>query len=260
MHDDSNEPRPGWPAPERMRLDEALVARGHFKTRSRARDAIKRGTVHVDGRPVVKPAMLVGIDATVTLSDPARPYVSRAALKLIAALDHFGFDPAGRTALDIGASTGGFTDVLLARGARRVFAVDVGHGQLDAKLRGDERVVNLEGVNARTLTPAHLGGHRPEAVVGDVSFISLTKALPPALDLTEPASFCVLLVKPQFEAGRAAIGKGGVLRDAADGRRIAAELAAWLDSLPGWTALGTLASPLAGGDGNVEYLLGGIRQ
>lgn len=247
------------PSTQRLRLDELLVRRGLFATRSRARDAVARGAVRVDGRPVTKPGQPTGPDAAIEIDDPARAYVSRAALKLIAGLDAFGLDPAGGIALDVGASTGGFTQVLLERGAAHVVALDVGHGQLDPGLAADPRVTALEKLNARDLTLDHLGGGRPDFVASDVSFISLKLALPPALDLAAPGAGCVLLVKPQFEAGRAAIGKGGLLRDPADGQRIAADLAAWLDARPGWHALGTLPSPIEGGDGNREFLLGGVK-
>ncbi len=247
------------PTAGRLRLDQFLVQRGDFPSRSRARDAILRGSVRIDGAPVDKPGALVAPTAGVEIADAARAYVSRAALKLIAALDHFGFDPSGRNALDIGASTGGFTQVLLERGASHVHCVDVGHGQLHPRLAADPRVTGFEGLNARDLETRHLGGASIGAVVSDVSFISLRLALPPALSLAAPGAFAALLVKPQFEAGRAAIGKGGLLRDPSRGAAIADALSAWLDGLPGWRSLGTIASPIAGGDGNEEFLLGGIR-
>ena len=245
--------------PEKLRLDELLVRRGLFPTRSRARDAIARGAVTLDGRPAAKPGQPARLDAEIAIDDPARRYVSRAALKLLAGLDAFGLDPQGAIALDLGASTGGFTQVLLERGAAHVVAVDVGHGQLDPLLAADPRVTVLEKLNARDLTLAHLGGRRPDFVVCDVSFISLKLALPAALDLAAPGAGCVLLVNPQFEVGRDGIGKGGLLRDPAEGERIAADLAAWLDARSGWRALGTAPSPIEGGDGNREFLLGGIR-
>ena len=243
----------------KTRLDEALVARGLFASRSRARDAILRGTVTVDGQSETKPALPVAPTAEIAVADPARGYVSRAALKLIAALDAFALDPAGRTALDIGASTGGFTQVLLERGAGHVVALDVGHGQLHESLRADPRVTVLEGLNARDLTAADLAGHRPDMLVSDVSFISLKLALPPALALAVPGALAVFLVKPQFEAGREAIGKGGLLRDPADGPRVAEDLAGWLANQPGWRMRGVMPSPIAGGDGNHEFLLAGVK-
>lgn len=242
-----------------LRLDEALVRRGLFASRSRARDAILRGTVRVGGRLARKAGEAVAHDCAVSVDDPAQAYVSRAALKLIAGLDGFGFDPSGCTCLDVGASTGGFTQVLLKRGAAHVFAVDVGHGQMAESLRRDQRVSCREGLNARDLTLEHLGGRRPDFLVSDVSFISLKLALPPALALAEPGARAVLLVKPQFEAGREAIGKGGMLRGPAAAQEVAQDLRAWLDAQPGWQALGLLPSPIEGAEGNREFLLGGTK-
>jgi 23S rRNA (cytidine1920-2'-O)/16S rRNA (cytidine1409-2'-O)-methyltransferase len=244
---------------DRQRLDLLLASLGHFESRARARDAILRGTVFIDGVACKKPGTAIRDDAEIRIDDPAQRYVSRAALKLIAGLEHFGFDPGGRTALDIGASTGGFTQVLLERGARHVFAVDVGHDQLHRSLVGDARVTNLEGVNARELMADVIGAWPIDAVVSDVSFISLRLAIPPALAIAEPGSFCLLLVKPQFEAGRGAIGKGGVLRDPDDGPPVAEGLSRWLGDQPGWTSLGSSPSPIKGADGNVEFLLGGTK-
>ena len=244
---------------EKLRLDELLVRRGLFSTRSRARDAIARGAVKLDGRPVVKPGQSTRTDAIVEVDDPAQGYVSRAALKLSAGLDAFGFDPKGAYALDVGASTGGFTQILLERSAAHIVAIDVGHGQLDAAIAADPRVTMVEKLNARDLSAAHLGDRRPDFIVCDVSFISLKLAMPPALALAAPGARCVLLVKPQFEAGREAIGKGGLLRDPAEGERIAADLSAWLDSRSGWRALGMIISPIEGGDGNREFLVAGVK-
>lgn len=244
---------------KRLRLDEALVARGLYASRSRARDAIMRGTVLVGGAVVSKPGQLVDAAAVVDIFDPAQAYVSRAALKLAAGLDHFGFSQEGETALDIGASTGGFIQVLLQRGAAHVFGVDVGHGQLHASLSCDARVTNLEGLNARELSGEHLDGRSVGFVTSDVSFISLKLALPPALELAQPGARCVLLIKPQFEAGREAIGKGGVLKDKALGPRIAEDLRQWLGAQKGWRGIGVCDSPIEGADGNHEYLLGGIK-
>jgi len=240
-----------------LRLDQLLVELGRSATRSRARDAIQRGTVKVDGKSVTKPGQTVLRTAKIAVDDPASAYVSRAALKLIAALDHFDLDVKGRTALDIGASTGGFTQVLLERGANHVLAIDVGHDQLHETLRADPRVTNKEGLNARALELSHLDGRNVDCVVSDVSFISLKLALPPALAFAQKGAICALLVKPQFEAGREAIGKGGILRDPKDGERIAEELKSWLETQAGWRALGLCPSPIEGGDGNREYLLAG---
>lgn len=234
------------------RLDLALVARGLVATRAKARDAILRGRVTVDGAVAAKPAMTVAPGAALLVDDPG--YVSRAALKLAAGLDRFGYQPAGRVALDIGASTGGFTEVLLERGAERVHAVDVGHGQLHPRLAADPRVVVHEGLNARDLDP-HAIGEPVAAVVADVSFISLKLALPPALALAAPGAFGVFLVKPQFEVGREGLGKGGIVRDPDAARAAADGIAAWLGST-GWTVDGIAPSPIAGGDGNAEFLLG----
>lgn len=236
-----------------------LVAQGYFATRSRARDAIARGAVRVGGKPAAKPGQVVSAGVEIAVDDPAQAYVSRAALKLIAGLDHFGFSPQGLDCLDIGASTGGFTQVLIERGAAHVTAVDVGHGQMHASLAADARVTNLEGLNARELTHRHIGARRIAMVVSDVSFISLRLALPPALSIAEPGATCVLLVKPQFEAGREAIGKGGILKDVSAGPQIADDMLDWLGSLEGWRPIGLVASPISGGDGNHEYLIGGLK-
>lgn len=243
----------------RQRLDELLVQRGLFASRSRAADAIKRGTVSVNDEIARKAGQGVTPDVNINISDPAVSYVSRAALKLVAALDAFGFDPANSTALDLGASTGGFTQVLLERGASRVFAVDVGHGQLVDSVLHDPRVLVREGLNARDLALTDLDGVQPDFIVSDVSFISLKLALPPALGLAARGARGVFLVKPQFEAGREAIGKGGILKDEADGPRVAEDLRQWLDAVSGWSAIGLVPSPIEGGDGNREFLLGGIK-
>ncbi|WP_274629794.1 TlyA family RNA methyltransferase [Arvimicrobium flavum] len=249
---------PDTPSTARPRLDELLVSRGDFATRSRARDAIERGTVTVDGRPAGKPGLRVPETVVIAIDDPAQRYVSRAALKLIAGLDHFGFDPAGCRAIDIGASTGGFTQVLLERGAAQVTAIDVGHGQLEKVLADDPRVTLLEGLNARDLGAEHVP-EAPDFLVCDVSFISLKLALPNALVLAASGARGLFLVKPQFEAGREAIGKGGLLRDPDDAPRIAEDLSAWLDAQPGWRAVGWCPSPIEGGDGNREFLLAGVK-
>jgi 23S rRNA (cytidine1920-2'-O)/16S rRNA (cytidine1409-2'-O)-methyltransferase len=240
------------------RLDLALVERGLAPTRARARDAILRGHVTVNGASARRPALTVPPGAAIALDDPAAPYVSRSALKLIAALDTFGLDVPGRTALDIGASTGGFTEVLLQRGARRVHAIDVGHGQLDPRVASHPRVVARDGLNARDLTPNDIG-EPIDAIVADVSFISLRLALPPALALAAPAAWGAFLVKPQFEAGRENIGKGGIVRDPAVAARAASDLAAWLEREIGWRVIGLVPSPIAGGDGNREFLIGARR-
>lgn len=234
------------------------MERGLVPTRARARDAILRGHVTVAGALADRPAQNVTDDADIRLDDPAAGYVSRAALKLAAALDRFGYSPEGRVALDVGASTGGFTQVLLERGARKVLAVDVGHGQLDPTLAADPRVVSREGLNARDLTAGDLG-EPVEAIVADVSFISLKLVLPPALGLAADDAWGVFLVKPQFEVGRAALGKGGIVREAALAERTAAEIADWIATEVSWTVDGVVPSPIAGGDGNREFLIGARR-
>jgi 23S rRNA (cytidine1920-2'-O)/16S rRNA (cytidine1409-2'-O)-methyltransferase len=236
------------------RLDVALVSRGLIASRSRARDAILRGTVLVDGAVIRKPGLIIASATHISVNDPAAGYVSRSALKLIAALDHFSLSPNGCVALDIGASTGGFTQVLLERGAAHVIALDVGHRQMDPGLAADTRVMVIEGLNARDLTAGHLVGRAPEFLVCDVSFISLKLALPPALLLATPGAQGVFLIKPQFEAGRAAVGKGGLV-DAVTAQATAQATREWLDGQPGWRTLGLMDSPIEGGDGNREFLV-----
>lgn len=243
---------------EPQRLDQLLVTLSLFASRSRARDAIQRGTVTVNGKIVTKPGTLFTEDAEINIDDPAQDYVSRAALKLVAALDHFGLDPKGQHCLDVGASTGGFTEVLLERGAAHVTAIDVGHDQMHPRISADPRVSNIEGLNARNLTVDDIG--EPFTfIVSDVSFISLKLALAPALKLAEPGTRAALLVKPQFEAGRDAIGKAGLLKDPSSAPAVAAELERWFTEDMGWQSLGLIASPIAGGDGNQEFLLAGIK-
>lgn len=241
-----------------MRLDQAMVERHLAVTRSRARDAIQRGLVKVDGRVVDKPAALVTDLAVVELlPGSGLDHVSRGALKLAGALSQFRFDAAGRVALDVGASTGGFTEVLLGAGATRVYAVDVGRDQLHGSLRQDPRVIVLEETDARGLTRTHV----PEAVtaiVADVSFISLAKAMPAALALAAPGCWLVALVKPQFEAGPEHVGKDGVVRDAGQQKLAVERVTTWLTEA-GWRVLGNVPSPIAGGSGNHEFLVGAVR-
>lgn len=238
------------------RLDAHLVATGAARSRERAREAVTAGLVTVNGRVARKAAQSVGPADAVVCAGEAHDYVGRGALKLAAALDGFGVDPGGLVCLDLGASTGGFTEVLLRRGAGRVYAVDVGHGQLAAEVAGDARVVNLERTHARELSAALV----PEPVgllVCDVSFISLTKALPAGFALCAPGAVCVALVKPQFELGPARLGKGGVVREAPEALAgwLRAEIVPWFEGR-GWSVFGTMPSPIAGGDGNAEFLVG----
>lgn len=241
-----------------MRLDVALVERGLVPTRSRARDLIRSGQVRIDAEVCTKAGAEVSDAEELTLDEPSvARAVSRGGQKLIAALAAFEFDPAGRIALDVGASTGGFTQVLLDRGATKVYAADVGHGQLHPSLKADPRVVSLEGLDARRLTRATV----PDpvgAITADVSFISLIKALGPALALAAPGAFLVGLVKPQFEVGPERIGKGGIVRDA-EARQSALEaVTAWIAAQPGWRVAGAIPSPIKGGSGNVEFLIGAL--
>jgi 23S rRNA (cytidine1920-2'-O)/16S rRNA (cytidine1409-2'-O)-methyltransferase len=239
-----------------LRLDKALLARGLAPTRSRARDLILRGAVRVNGAVSNKAGTVVADSAEIALTE-AFDYVSRGALKLIAALDAFGFSPEGRIALDCGASTGGFTEVLLERGAAHVFAVDVGRGQLHPRIAAERRVTSLEGQDARALTAQEIS--RPvSAIVADVSFISLEKVLPTVLSFAEPGAWLAALVKPQFEAGRDAIGKGGIVRDAAVRDAQAVKMSEWIAAQPGWRAVGVIPSPIEGGSGNQEFLLGAV--
>jgi 23S rRNA (cytidine1920-2'-O)/16S rRNA (cytidine1409-2'-O)-methyltransferase len=239
----------------RQRLDLALVERQLVPTRARARDLILRGEVRVDGVEAKRPAQPVGPENRLDLADTAVGWVSRGALKLVAGLDAFGVDVRDRIALDVGASTGGFTQVLVTRGAARVYAVDNGRDQLAPSLRGDARVISLEQTDARVLTPELI----PEPVgmiVADVSFISLLKVLPYVLPLAAPGAALVALVKPQFEADRGAISKDGVVRDPEVRQRALASVQQWLSEQPGWHVLGTIESPITGGSGNVEFLIG----
>jgi 23S rRNA (cytidine1920-2'-O)/16S rRNA (cytidine1409-2'-O)-methyltransferase len=240
----------------RKRLDLALVERGLVPSRSRAQDLIRDGKVLVDHKVCTKSSTDVDMHQLLTLDADAARGVSRGGVKLAAALDGFGFDPRGRVALDLGASTGGFTEVLLERGAKKVYAVDVGHGQLHARLQNDPRVVSLERCDARQLGAAV--SEPIAAIVADLSFISITKALAPALALAAPDAWLVVLIKPQFEVGRERIGKGGIVRDP-EARQLAVEtVTAWLAKIPHWRAFKVIPSPIKGGSGNEEFLLGAV--
>ena len=241
-----------------MRADQALVERGLAESRTRAQALILGGRVFSGTRRIDKAGQPVAEGVTLEVRGQDHPWVSRGGVKLAHGLDHFGLDPAGRVCLDVGASTGGFTDVLLTRGAARVHAVDVGHGQLAWKLRGDPRVVVHEKTNARTLSAATVG-EPVAAVVCDASFIGLRVVLPAALSLCAPGGWAVALIKPQFEAGPEAVGARGVVRDPAIHRRVCDEVAAWWAAVPGWTVMGVEASPLTGPEGNREFLIGARR-
>ncbi len=238
----------------RPRADLLLVERGLSETRARAQALIMAGRVFADGRRIAKAGDTVRDAASLEVRGQDHPWVSRGGLKLAHALAQFGLSPAGRVCLDIGASTGGFTDVLLAHGALRVHAVDVGHNQLDWKLRSDPRVVVHERVNARHLTRATVG-EDVAALVCDASFIGLATVLPAPLLLCAPGAWAVALIKPQFEAGPEAVGKGGVVRDAAVHEAVCARVASWWAALPGWQVRGIVESPITGQTGNREFLI-----
>jgi 23S rRNA (cytidine1920-2'-O)/16S rRNA (cytidine1409-2'-O)-methyltransferase len=238
----------------RVRADQLLVSRGLAESRSRAQALIMAGAVFSGERKLAKAGDTLGEDAPLEVRGKDHPWVSRGGIKLDHGLTHFGFDVSGATALDVGSSTGGFTDVLLSREAAKVYAVDVGTNQLAWKLRQDPRVVVHEQTNARSLDP----GIIPEPVdivVCDASFIGLAKVLEAPLKLARTGAKLVALVKPQFEAGRAEVGKGGVVRDPAVHERVCADAAAWVEG-QGWTVLGVTQSPITGPEGNVEFLLG----
>ena len=240
----------------RMRLDLALVERKLVATRSRARDFIKRSLVMVDGVVVKRPGQNVGADAVLTLGEDARDYVSRGGEKLKAGLDHFSFNVKDVTALDIGASTGGFTEFLLERGAAKVFAVDVGVDQLHERLLDDARVVSLEEVDARDLDDTVVP-EMVDAIVIDVSFISLIKALEHPFTFLKPGGWLIALVKPQFEVGRKdMLGKGGIVRDESAQLDAVANVRNWIEGLEGWQVIDVIPSPILGKTGNREFLLG----
>lgn len=241
-----------------VRLDVLLVSRGLVESRARAKAAIEAGGVSVDGRPARAASEKVAGDAVLTVEEP-HPWVGRGALKLVHALDHWNIEVEGRTVLDVGASTGGFTEVCLSRGAARVYAVDVGSGQLHSRVAADSRVVNLERTDARTLT-RNVIIDAPQVIVCDASFISLIKVLPAALELAAEDADLVALVKPQFEAdGPKAVGKGGLVKDP-DARSAAVDrVSTWLGSA-GWSVKGASESPVVGGDGNVEHLIWARRE
>ncbi|MDP6604153.1 MAG: TlyA family RNA methyltransferase [Rhodospirillales bacterium] len=242
----------------KRRLDQLLVERGLADNPSRARALVMAGVVFVAGARAAKPGSQLAADAEITVRTKEYPWASRGGLKLAHALEHFALSPAGRIALDVGASTGGFTDVLIAHGATKVYAVDVGRAQLDWRLRQDSRVVVLEGVNARFLTRAEV----PEAVgfiTCDASFIGLETVLPAPMALSAPEAALIALIKPQFEVGRANVGKGGVVRDPALHAGACERIQSWLATRPGWRVLGVVESPIKGPKGNTEFLIAATR-
>lgn len=242
----------------KVRADQLLVARGLAESRTRAQALILAGNVFVGDRRVAKAGDLLAEDSALAVKGRDHPWVSRGGIKLDHGLTHFGFDVTGAVGLDVGSSTGGFTDVLLTRGAAKVHAVDVGTNQLAWKLRSDPRVVVHEQTNARELT-REIIPEPGDIVVCDASFISLAKVLDAALDLAKPGGRLVALVKPQFEAGREEVGKGGVVRDPAVHQRVCDAAAEWVRS-KGWRVLGVEPSPITGPEGNVEFLLGAIKE
>jgi 23S rRNA (cytidine1920-2'-O)/16S rRNA (cytidine1409-2'-O)-methyltransferase len=242
---------------EKRRADQELVERGLAESRTRAQALILAGVVFSGEARIAKAGDLVRADQPIEVRGQDHPWVSRGGVKLAHALAHFGLAPEGRTCLDIGASTGGFTDVLLTHGAAKVYAVDVGHGQLAWKLRNDPRVVVMERVNARHLDSAKLP-EAPGVIVCDASFIGLRTVMPAPLSLAASEAWAVALIKPQFEVGPA-VAKGGVVRDAAVHGRVCAEIADWWAGLPGWTVLGVEPSPILGPEGNREFLIAARR-
>ncbi|WP_010544232.1 TlyA family RNA methyltransferase [Sphingomonas elodea] len=242
----------------KLRADQLLVDRGLAESRTRAQALIMAGLAFSGERKIEKAGQMLAEDAAIEVRGRDHPWVSRGGIKLAHALEHFGWDVTGAVAIDVGSSTGGFTDVLLTNGAARVYAVDSGTNQLAWKLRQDERVVVHEQTSARILTPSHI----PEPidlVVCDASFIGLAKVLDVPLGFTGPGARLAALIKPQFEAGREEVGKGGVVRDSAVHDRVCAEVAAWLEG-KGWQVLGVTRSPITGPEGNVEFLIGAVRQ
>jgi 23S rRNA (cytidine1920-2'-O)/16S rRNA (cytidine1409-2'-O)-methyltransferase len=241
---------------KRPRADLVLVERGLAESRARAQALILAGLVYEGTKRVEKPGDGVAEPGALSVRGRDHPWVSRGGLKLVKGLDHFGIDPAGLVGLDVGASTGGFTDVLLSRGAAKVYAVDVGHGQLAWSLRQDPRVAVQERTNARHLDRAAV----PDPVgivVCDASFIGLETVLPAPLALAAPGAWLVALIKPQFEVGPDRVGKGGVVRDPELHREVCDRITAWLAARPGWRVLGVTESPITGPEGNVEFLIGG---
>lgn len=242
----------------KQRVDVMLVARGLVESRTKAQALIMAGLVYAGTARVAKAGDMLPDEVKLSIKGQEYPWVSRGGVKLAHGLAHFGLDPQARIGLDVGASTGGFTDVLLSAGAEKVYAVDVGHGQLAWKLRSDPRVVVLEKTNARHLSPEII----PEpvtALVCDASFIGLQTVLPAGLALCAPGAFAVALIKPQFEAGADKVGKGGVVRDSDVHQEVCEKIESWFASLPGWQVLGITPSPIKGPEGNVEFLIGALR-
>ena len=240
----------------KKRVDQLLVDRGLVESRARAQALVMAGLVYSGDRRVDKPGTALPEDCALELKGQDHPWVSRGGLKLAKALAAFAIDPTGKVAIDVGASTGGFTDVLLSYGAARVYAVDVGHGQLAWKLRSDERVVVMERTNARHLTAEQIP-EPVDMVVCDASFIGLETVLPAALALARPGAVLAALIKPQFEVGKGRVGKGGVVREPELHTEVCDRISAWLAALPGWRVEGLTESPILGPEGNKEFLIVG---
>ena len=242
----------------KTRADQLLVAQGLAESRTRAQALILAGLVYAGDRRVDKAGQVLPDDTALTVKGRDHPWVSRGGVKLAHGLDHFGWDVTGATAIDVGSSTGGFTDVLLTRGATHVFAVDSGTNQLAWKLREDARVTVLEQTNARYLTDDQIPVP-VDIIVCDASFIGLAKVLARPLEFAAPVAKLIALIKPQFEAGQGEVGKGGVVRDPAIHARVCAEVSDWIAAQPGWQVTGITTSPITGPEGNVEFLIGAVR-
>ncbi len=243
----------------KIRADQLLVDQGLAESRTRAQALILAGQVFIETQRVAKPGQALAADTTLTVKGRDHPWVSRGGLKLVKALETYGIDAEGLICLDVGASTGGFSDVLLTKGARRVYAVDVGHGQLAWKLREDPRVVVLEKTNARHLTREQVPDP-VDLISVDVSFIGLETVLPPVLALAAPSAWLAVLIKPQFEVGKDQVGKGGVVRDPALHSEVCGRIEAWVGAQTGWRVLGVTESPITGPEGNREFLLAARRE
>lgn len=241
------------PKDNKRRLDNYLVEEGYVESRSKAQALIMQGVVEVDGQRVDKAGSLVKEGSEVLVKDSSQKFVGRGGYKLEAVLEEFGIDVKGFVAIDVGASTGGFTDCLLQRGASKVYAVDVGYGQLDWKLRNDERVIVKEKINARYLKPEDVGEKVDIAVI-DVSFISLTMVIPPLVNIFKPVGYLVALIKPQFEVGKGQVGKGGIVRDESKHQEVVKKIQSFLEN-QGYDVSGVIPSPILGAEGNKEFLI-----
>lgn len=254
----SNTPKPKKEKVIKQRLDQVLVERGLIETRSRAQAMIMAGNVYSNTKRLDKAGQKVAQDIAIELKGQDHPWVSRGGLKLVKGLDEFEIDVTGFIGVDVGSSTGGFTDVLLSRGTVKVYSVDVGHGQLAWKLRNDERVVVMERTNARYLTQDDIPDDI-DVVVCDASFIGLQTVLPAAMERVKGGGYLLALIKPQFEVGKGRVGKGGVVREPELHLEVCDTIKNWLDSLPDWSVLGVTQSPIKGPEGNIEFLVCAVR-